>query len=134
MQRAVELRQPAVDGERLLLGEELDGAEEVRPVPDDGPADADAPLVAPVVRLSEPDRSWSRVIALRLVSRKYSSTSPLNRLVPLLVTVLTRPATLPPCSADACATFTRNSRTASCGISACCWPELVDQFDAPSTK
>ena len=48
--------------------------------------------------------------------------------------MLTRPATLPPCSAEACATLTRNSRMASCGISACCWPELVDQFDAPSRK
>ena len=57
VQRAVELRYcAAIDGERLVLGEPLDGAVEVRAVPDDGPADADAPLVAPVVRLAEPDR------------------------------------------------------------------------------
>src|SRR5207247_2026047 len=48
VQRAVELRQAAVHGEGLLLLQQLDGAEEVDPILDDGAAHAEARLVAAI--------------------------------------------------------------------------------------
>ena len=86
------------------------------------------------LRLAEPIVPFlsNLFIALRLLSRKNSNTSPLNLFVPLLVAVRTTPPTAP-YSAEDWLRLTLNSRIADCGTSRCCWPELFDMFMPPST-
>src|SRR5258705_3742954 len=66
--------------------------------------------------------------------RKNSNASPVNMLVPLLVTIDTVPPGRQPYCAGCCDVWTANSRTPACGMSLRGYAVFAVTFGTPSTR